>query len=98
MGHFASLQRQLIVIGEAAAHLSDKTRTAQPDIPWSSIIGLRNILAHEYGEVLNQRVWAVVTRRVPKKRETLMRCWAPLRIPRILEETPEAGVQTPPRP
>ncbi|MDA3951702.1 MAG: DUF86 domain-containing protein [Spirochaeta sp.] len=61
-----AVERQLMVIGEAAAHLSEETRTAEPDVPWSSIIGLRNILAHEYGEVLNQRVWAVVTRRVPE--------------------------------
>ncbi len=28
------------------------------------------------------------------EREELIRCWAPLRIPRILEETPEAGSVT----
>ena len=38
----------LVVIGEAAARLSSEARDAAPDVPWSKIIGLRNLLAHEY--------------------------------------------------
>jgi uncharacterized protein with HEPN domain len=31
-------------------------RDAHPEIPWSSIVAQRNILAHEYGEILVERV------------------------------------------
>lgn len=41
----------LIVIGEAAAQLGDETRSNAPQIPWTSIIGLRNLIAHEYFRV-----------------------------------------------
>lgn len=41
----------LIVLGEAAAHVSDGYRHAHPDIPWRRMIGLRNVLIHDYSGV-----------------------------------------------
>ena len=41
----------LIVLGEAAAHVSDGYRQAHPDIPWRRMIGLRNVLIHDYSGV-----------------------------------------------
>ena len=38
----------LVVIGEAASRLSDEARSQAPEIPWSKVVGLRNLLAHEY--------------------------------------------------
>ena len=29
------------------------------DIPWGNIIGLRNKLAHDYGEILAERIWTI---------------------------------------
>ncbi len=57
-----AVERQLIVIGEAARRLSESFRSSTPDVPWKAIIGLRNILAHEYGEILAERIWLVTTR------------------------------------
>lgn len=44
-------ERCIEIIGEAARRISDRTRKAYPEIPWSDIIGQRNILAHEYGQI-----------------------------------------------
>jgi uncharacterized protein with HEPN domain len=41
----------LIVIGEAAAQLSEETRGAAEEIPWTKVVGLRNLIAHEYFRV-----------------------------------------------
>ncbi|MFP4499824.1 MAG: HepT-like ribonuclease domain-containing protein [Candidatus Hydrogenedentota bacterium] len=30
------------------------------------IIGQRNVLTHEYGEILHEAIWAVATRRAPE--------------------------------
>jgi len=42
----AATQRWIEIIGEAASRLSDEVREANPDIPWRSMIGMRNVLAH----------------------------------------------------
>ncbi|NQV34519.1 MAG: DUF86 domain-containing protein [Phycisphaeraceae bacterium] len=46
-----AVERQILVIGEAAKGLSSVLRAKTPEIPWSAIIAQRNILAHEYGEL-----------------------------------------------
>jgi uncharacterized protein with HEPN domain len=63
MKRFA-VERQLLVIGEAANHLSDECRNSNPDIPWKLMIGLRNIIAHDYGEVLVNRIYKIATENV----------------------------------
>jgi uncharacterized protein with HEPN domain len=39
---------RMLAIGEAAKGLSEEIRQRNPQIPWRQILGLRNILAHEY--------------------------------------------------
>ena len=59
-------ERQLMVIGEAANHVSEEFREKHPEIPWMQIIGQRNVLAHEYGEILVERIWLAATKSVPE--------------------------------
>ena len=44
-------ERCIEIIGESAKHVSPKLREQHPEIPWREIIGQRNILAHEYGQI-----------------------------------------------
>jgi len=62
----SAVERQLEIIGEAARRISDAFKAAHPEIPWQPMISQRNILAHEYGEVLDDRVWATVANDLPK--------------------------------
>ena len=55
----------LLVIGEAARSLAPDTRDRLPDVPWARVIGLRNILTHEYFKVDIGVVWGVVARHLP---------------------------------
>ena len=61
-----AVERQLLVIGEAAVHLSPQYRKQHPEIPWGRLVELRNLLAHEYGETLTNRVWLAATESVPE--------------------------------
>lgn len=58
--------RRFEIIGEAAGRLSQETRTNLNDVPWHSLVGLRNILIHEYGEVDYAKLWDVVQDDLPK--------------------------------
>jgi uncharacterized protein with HEPN domain len=60
-----AVERLLIVIGEAARKLSPAFQGEHPDIPWKAIIGQRNIIAHEYGEILVERIWYVAAEQLP---------------------------------
>lgn len=43
-----AIMYSLVVIGEAVRQLDDATRASQPHVPWRSIVGMRNMLTHEY--------------------------------------------------
>ena len=60
-----AVERCLMIIGEAARRLPEERRLAHPELPWRQIIGLRNMLAHEYQEINPKRVWLVAVRDVP---------------------------------
>jgi len=54
-----AVERQLEVIGQAANKISIETQNSLKNIPWNNIIGLRNKLAHDYGEILAERIWKI---------------------------------------
>ncbi|MEO0019057.1 MAG: DUF86 domain-containing protein [candidate division WOR-3 bacterium] len=55
----------LQIIGEAAAKLSSAFRNEHPEIPWTAIIAMRNILIHDYFGIDTEEVWATVERDLP---------------------------------
>ena len=48
---FDAILHNLAVIGEAVRALPDALTKSRPDIPWTSIAGLRDIVVHEYFRV-----------------------------------------------
>jgi uncharacterized protein with HEPN domain len=62
----SAVERQLLIIGEAIVHISPQFRNQHPEVSWKPLVELRNILAHEYGETLLNRVWLAATVTVPE--------------------------------
>ena len=58
--------RQIQIIGEAAARLTEECRSAHPTIPWPKIIGMRNILVHDYFGIDIDAVWNAIENDIPK--------------------------------
>jgi len=54
------------VVGEAARLVSQDTRKRSTGIPWALVVGMRNVLAHEYGTVDLEKVYDVVTHDLPE--------------------------------
>lgn len=55
----------LEIMGEAVRALSDEFRAHHTYVPWSSIIGMRNILIHQDFGIDTAAVWAVVEHNLP---------------------------------
>ena len=55
----------LRIIGEAASKLGKEFKEATPQIPWQEIIGMRNILVHQYFDVDADIVWAACRKDLP---------------------------------
>ena len=61
----AAGERYIEIIGEAAGKLSQHTRDLAPDVPWSQVIGARNVIVHGYAEIEPARSWDIVKSHVP---------------------------------
>jgi uncharacterized protein with HEPN domain len=60
-----ALVRLLEVVGEAANRVPKEEQSLHPEIPWSSIVGLRHRLIHGYGMVDNDILWQVIVQDIP---------------------------------
>ena len=61
-----AVERLVEIIGEAARRITAAFQQIHPEIPWQQIISQRHVLAHEYGEIKQEYMWRVATRRVPE--------------------------------
>ena len=55
----------LQIIGEASSKISDKIRSETPSVPWRQIIGLRNIIVHEYFGIDPEEIWNTIVTDIP---------------------------------
>ncbi len=64
---------RIMIIGEAVKGLPDDVRNAHPEVEWSAIAGMRDVLVHEYFRVDLDLAWEVVKSDLPELREQLTR-------------------------
>lgn len=65
--------RHLQILGEAAAGLPQDVRDLARDVPWPSIVGMRNVLVHGYFDIDADIVWEAARRDVPAPKPSLVR-------------------------
>lgn len=56
---------QIEIIGEASNHLSNELLEKYNQINWREIIGLRNLIAHEYFGIDYVIIWEIITVDLP---------------------------------
>ncbi len=61
-----ALVRAIEIVGEAASKISAETRGLASDIPWSSIVSMRNRLVHAYFDINHELVWISATEELPE--------------------------------
>jgi uncharacterized protein with HEPN domain len=54
------------IIGEAARRVSDVTKATHSGVAWRRIVGLRNVIVHDYDEVDYVRHWRVIQEDLPQ--------------------------------
>src|SRR5262249_53589758 len=69
--------RRLEVVGEAARRVTPATRQTLKEIPWEKMIGLRNVMIHDYDDIDLQVVWDTVNKDLPPLVENLKKLIPP---------------------
>ena len=60
-----AVERAIEIIGEAARRVPEEFRVQHPEVPWTIIVATRHILAHEYDDVMPDKVWRMATIHIP---------------------------------
>lgn len=63
--------QNLQIIGEASRSLSSAIRDQHPEVPWTKIIGMRNVLTHNYFEIDLDIVWGVIEQELPTLKQNI---------------------------
>ncbi len=66
-----SIVKDVEIIGEAAAKVSQETRKISEEIPWQDIIDMRNHLTHAYFDVDLDILWDTIMNDLPPLVEAL---------------------------
>ncbi|MEQ9642580.1 MAG: DUF86 domain-containing protein [Alphaproteobacteria bacterium] len=67
-----SVERGIEIISEASRHIPDDLKARHPEVPWRNVAGIGNVLRHEYMEVADDAVWAVVQDHLPMLRAAVL--------------------------
>ena len=59
----------ILQIGELSGHLTDDFKEIYSGVPWRNIKGMRNIMAHKYGDITIPTVWEAINDDVPELRD-----------------------------
>ena len=78
-----AVERAIEIIGEASRRVSDGFKSSHPEVPWQKLVAQRNVIAHEYGEIKQERIWLVATTHIPE----LVRLLKPL-LPPLTDDVP----------
>ena len=66
--HRRAIERAAQIISEAAKALPRDMLARHADAPWTAIIGIGNILRHEYQRIDDKQLWEIAT---------IRRTWSP---------------------
>jgi uncharacterized protein with HEPN domain len=66
-----AVERNIEKIGEAAAAIPDEIRDRYPDVPWKTIVGLRNKVIHHYFAVDLGVIYQIATKNIPETRDRI---------------------------
>ena len=63
--------RNLQTIGQSVGRLSEAPRETHPEVNWRGIIGLRNVMVHDYLGINQERIWDIIEHDVPDFQRTV---------------------------
>ena len=66
------IERALEIVSEAVRHVPDDMLATQPEIPWSDIKAIGNVLRHEYHRVDPAIIWSVVADDLPSLKAAIL--------------------------
>ncbi|MEI8129463.1 MAG: DUF86 domain-containing protein [bacterium] len=66
-----AITRNFEIIGEAAKHIPEEFKVQYPELPLREMVGMRNILIHDYLGIDYQFVWQTIHEDLPQVKKII---------------------------
>lgn len=60
------VERGIEIISEASRHLTQELKARHPQIPWTKVAGIGNVIRHDYERLAHDILWNVVNSELPE--------------------------------
>ena len=60
-----AVERGIEIIAEATRRLPPELLAQRPEVPWKSVMGIGNVLRHDYDEIIDGIIYEAATRGLP---------------------------------
>jgi uncharacterized protein with HEPN domain len=67
------IERNIARISEAARFVPTEMRSRYPDVPWRRIVGIGNVIRHDYDEIDDSVMWETATEKLLPLKEVVER-------------------------
>ena len=67
-----AVERGIEIISEACKRIPGKLRETRPEVEWKSIIGVGNVLRHEYDTVVDEIIFDAATQRLDQLKAAVL--------------------------
>lgn len=64
--------RNFEIMGEASKNIPDDIKQKYPEMPWSNIYRLRNIISHDYFGIDYEIIWKIISEYLPKNHKQIL--------------------------
>ncbi len=61
-----AVERLVGIIGEAARNISKSFKKSHPEVQWDLIVAQRHVLAHDYGDIKQDKIWMLTQKHIPE--------------------------------
>ena len=70
--------RNLELIGEASKNIPSNIKKKFSNVPWSEMVGLRNLATHGYFKLDLTIIWEIITKDIPENKQTIQNIFSDL--------------------
>jgi uncharacterized protein with HEPN domain len=57
----AAIERYIERLSEASGHVPDALKQQHPTVDWRGVADIGNVLRHAYDQIIDRRIWQIVT-------------------------------------
>ncbi len=65
---FYGVVKNIEIVGEAANNLTKELRAQHPEVNWKDVVGMRNVLVHDYYHIDARTAWQTAQDNLPELR------------------------------